>query len=204
MHTAGGRLDPQALTAALPRWAGVSVLADDGPSSPSPQAVAQVIEAGQQIGPVVLDLARWVSPMRQVAIQRCSLVVLLSACDVSAITAAHRVVGELGEVSVVMVARGTPLAAGRGARLIAVPLAGRLAARRRRDDSPLIAGALGRAGRRIADGVLDTVGVGPDRALAPDHGDAREASGGGAMSRAVLTGEASTAIIARPKRRVDS
>jgi secretion/DNA translocation related CpaE-like protein len=83
----GGDLDPAVLRACLPRWHQVSVLAVDHPLALDAEALVQLVAAAAPVGPVVLDLARWPSPIRTAALSNCDLVVLVTPAEVRAVAA---------------------------------------------------------------------------------------------------------------------
>ena len=154
----GGRLDPDALVHGLPQWASAAVLSAD--VTPAPQAVAGVLDVGANAGPVVVDLARCPSAMRDVAVQRCVLVVLICGADVRSVMGARAVRRGLDSprIGLVVVRSGRdPASAARVAELVEAPLIGAVSQLRRRDDSPLAVSALPRAMTRVARGVLDAV-----------------------------------------------
>jgi hypothetical protein len=158
LRVAGGRLDPQLLADALPRWGPVSFLAAD--VVPDAVAVTQVVGVARQLGPVVLDLCRFPTPHRAAGIYCCDLVVLVCGANVLAVNAARSVTSGLVHRSIGAVVRtrrgGTSperVAAFVGGALIgSAPAWSRPA-----EDKPLAAGALPRALRLLAGGVLDAL-----------------------------------------------
>lgn len=140
----GGYLDPTLLADGLPRWRGVAVLAADVPP-PTPAAVAQVIAAGAQLGPVVLDLPRAPSPIRAAALAQCGVCVLVAAAEIRAVVAASAVVRTLSGARVGVVMRRSRMAVAEALALLGVPLLGVLPS----VDRP------SRACARVANGVLD-------------------------------------------------
>jgi secretion/DNA translocation related CpaE-like protein len=154
----GGRLDPDVLIRGLPQWESAAVLSAD--VTPTPQAVEQVLDVGASAALVVVDLGRWASATREVALQRCVLTVLICRTDVRSVTGARAVRLGLGSspMGLVVVRSGRdPAPAARVAELVEAPLIGAVSHVRRRDDLPLGAAALPRAMTRVARGVLDAV-----------------------------------------------
>ena len=154
----GGHLEPDVLMRGLPQWASAAVLSAD--VTPSAQAVEQVLDVGANAGPVVVDLTRWASATRDVALQRCVLTVLTCGADVRSVMGARAVRLGLGSapIGVVVIRSGRdPAPAARVAELLDAPLIGAVSKVRRRDDAPLGATALPRAMTRIARGVLDAL-----------------------------------------------
>jgi secretion/DNA translocation related CpaE-like protein len=96
LHSDGGRIDPDELAAALPRWAGVSVLSCDRDEI-SPAAVGSVLEAAARLGTVVVDLGRCPTPAQQAAVACCRLVAVLARATVPGVAAVGQVVARLGE-----------------------------------------------------------------------------------------------------------
>ena len=124
----GGSLDPAVLRDCLPCWHRVSVLAVDDPSALDPDALVRIVAAAASAGPVVLDLARWVSPVRVAALDCCDLAVLVSPAEVRAVTAGAAIAGALDPSRAGLVVRGsaTSLPAGRIADLLGLPVLGEL------------------------------------------------------------------------------
>jgi secretion/DNA translocation related CpaE-like protein len=154
----GGRLDAAALLDGLPSWGRVAVLAAD--RDPPPTSVSQVLDVAARSGPVVVDLGRWGTPWRAVALDRCALVVLVCGADVRSVTGARSVRRGLGTVVtglVVVRAARAVAPASRVAELVDMPLIGAVPALPRSLDSPLAVTSLPRAMSRVARGVLDAV-----------------------------------------------
>lgn len=103
----GGGLDPAVLRDCLPRWHQVSVLAVDAPNALDPAALTQLVDAAALAGPVILDLARWPSPIRAAALSRCELTILLTPAEVRAVTASAAVAAELDPARTALVIRGS-------------------------------------------------------------------------------------------------
>jgi hypothetical protein len=146
----GGHLDPGVLAGGLPRWNEVvAVLAAD--VEPAPSAAAQVVEAAGQLGPVVLDLPRAPSPLRDTMLSHCELSVLVLAGEVRELAAARAVLRTLpaGVVLGAVVRRGA-LSPESSAELLGLPLVGALPPS---DRSP----GAGRAHGPVAAGVLDAM-----------------------------------------------
>jgi secretion/DNA translocation related CpaE-like protein len=140
----GGYLDPALLADGLPRWRDVAVLAADVPP-PGPAATAQVIAAAAGRGPLVLDLPRAPSPVRDAALAQCAVCVLVAAAEIRAIVAASAVLRTLAGVRVGVVLRRAGMAAAEALALLDVPLIGVLPSAERPS----------RASARVANGVLD-------------------------------------------------
>jgi hypothetical protein len=152
LRVAGGRLEPEALLAGLPRWGSVAVLAADVPVLDA-DAVLQVLEVAGSAGPVIVDLPRAACAERAAALLHCAMIVVLARSDVGGLVAAHAVVTGLPEVPVGLVARRGEVPAHDAARLVGCPLLGELppvgSARLDLDPS-----RLPRAASRVAAGVL--------------------------------------------------
>jgi hypothetical protein len=103
----GGSLDPAVLRDCLPSWHQVSVLAVDDPNTLDPAALGPLTDAAALMGPVVLDLARWPSPIRAAALGCCDLTVLVTPAEVRAVTASAAVVQGLDPARTVLVIRGS-------------------------------------------------------------------------------------------------
>lgn len=103
----GGGLDPAVLRDCLPRWHQVSVLAVDVPGAVDPAALTQLADAAALAGPVVLDLARWPSPIRSAALSRSELTVLITPAEVRAVTAGAAIAADLDPARTALVIRGT-------------------------------------------------------------------------------------------------
>jgi Mrp family chromosome partitioning ATPase len=144
MQLDGGYLDPVLLRDGLPRWQSVAVLAADaGPASPA--AVAQVVAAAAEIGPVVLDLPR--APSRVRAAVTCTFTVLLAEAQVRELAAARAVLASLGDGPTGVVLRRGAVPVDDAAARLGVPLLGVL--------PPLDRTGNPRAAARLAAGVLD-------------------------------------------------
>ena len=147
LRVAGGRLDPAALMSGLPYLGSCAVLAADGPAL-DVAAVEAVLDAAAAapVDAVVLDLPRAVGPVREAAVERCDLVVVLARGDVGGLVGAHLQVGLVGDVPAGVVVRRGRGRAGRR-RVLRRGAAARSAAAARRG------GAGGRsAGCRAASG----------------------------------------------------
>lgn len=141
----GGYLDPTLLAEGLPRWRGAAVLAAD--AAPPPAAVAQVAAAAAELGPVVLDLARTPSPLREAGLSCCELcVVVAAATDVRTLTAAAAVLRSLPDLPAGVVLRRGGFGVSEAVDLLGAPLLGVLPPVDRSGD---------RAARRIAAGLMD-------------------------------------------------
>ncbi|MDQ1722476.1 MAG: hypothetical protein QOI26_2210 [Pseudonocardiales bacterium] len=103
----GGSLDPAVLRDCLPSWHQVSVLAVDAPQALDPGPLIQITDAAALAGPVVLDLARWPSPVRAAALSCCDLAILVTPAEVRAVTASAAIVTGLDPVRSALVTRGS-------------------------------------------------------------------------------------------------
>lgn len=103
----GGRLDPAVLRDCLPSWHQVSVLAVDAPAALDPAALGPITAAAALAGPVVLDIARWPSPIRAAALSSCDLTILITPAEVRAVTAAAAIAADLKRGRTALVIRGS-------------------------------------------------------------------------------------------------
>jgi hypothetical protein len=156
LRLAGGRLDPAALLAGLPRWGPSSVLAADVPEI-DPEAVLQVVDVAAGVGPVVLDLPRVGGPERAAGLLRCDLVLVLVRNDVTGLVAAHAVLSALPELPVGAVVRRGAIPAGEVADRIGARLLGELPPGG--PGFPLDPARLPRAVQAVAAGVLAGLGA---------------------------------------------
>lgn len=142
----GGTLDPGLLDTGLPHWHGVRVLAAD--TAPVPAALEQVVEAAGGLGPVMLDVPRAPGELRDAALRRCALCIVVAVADVPALAAARAVLSSLPELPVGAVVRRGSVAVEDAAVLLGVPVLGTL---------PDLArtAAPCRASARVAAGLLD-------------------------------------------------
>jgi hypothetical protein len=161
LRVGGGRLDPALLSDGLPRWGPVAVLAAD--TEPTPAAAAQVLAAAATLGPVVVDLARSPSALRETAIRRCALVLLFAVADVRGLSAARAVAGGLAAAPTGLVVRRGSVSPAEAAGLTETPLAGAVAATAGLRERGLDVRRPPRALARVAAGVLDAVGSAPVR-----------------------------------------
>lgn len=149
LRVGGGYLDPTALATGLPRWRTVAVLAADEP--PDPDAVAQVASSAAELGPVVFDLPRVPSPVREAGLACCELcVVVAAASDVRTLVAARAVLRSLPDLPTGVVLRRGGFGAGEAADLLGAPLLGVL---------PPVDRPSERAAVRIAAGLVDGLAV---------------------------------------------
>ena len=156
----GGRLDPVVLANGLPHWRGVSVLAADGPI-PASSSVVEVLDAAALLGPVVVDIGRWLSDTHVAVAARCDLVIVIviadadadADADVGGLAGARAVVSALGEVPVGVVTRRGSVPGVEAGVLTGVPRLGELPAITCRRGSGR--GRLPRSSMRVAAGVLD-------------------------------------------------
>ncbi|HEX8094315.1 hypothetical protein [Jatrophihabitans sp.] len=167
----GGDLDPAVLRDCLPSWHQVSVLAVDDPNSLDPAALLQIMAAAALAGPVVLDLARWPSPIRTAALSCCDLTVLVTPAEVRAVTASAAIAQGLDPARTVLVIRGSApsLPAGRIGALLGLAVLGELphdAASRQ--PGGLDPRRLRRGTRQVAEAVLSrcAIAVRPERVVA--------------------------------------
>lgn len=124
----GGGLDPAVLRDCLPSWHQVSVLAVDAPQALDPAALSQIAAAAALAGPVVLDIARWPSPVRAAALSSCDLTILITPAEVRAVTAAAAIAADLHPERTALVVRGAAasLPAGRIGALLGLTVLGEL------------------------------------------------------------------------------
>lgn len=124
----GGGLDPAVLRDCLPSWHQVSVLAVDDPQALDPAALSQIVAAAALAGPVVLDIARWPSPIRAAALSSCDLTILITPAQVRAVTAAAAIAADLDPGRTALVIRGAAptLPADRIGALLGLTVLGRL------------------------------------------------------------------------------
>jgi hypothetical protein len=155
LRVGGGRLDPALLRDGLPRWGPVSVLAAD--TEPAAAAAAQVLDAAATLGPVVVDLARTPSALREAAVGRCALVLLFAVADVRGLSAARAVAGGLAGAPTGLVVRRGGVPAAEAARLTDTPLVAAVTAAAGLREPGLDARRPPRALARVAAGVLDAV-----------------------------------------------
>jgi secretion/DNA translocation related CpaE-like protein len=154
----GGSLDPTVLRDCLPSWHQVSVLAVDDPSTLDPVALGRISAAAALGGPVVLDLARWPSPIRAAALDCCDLSVLVTPAEVRAVTASAAIAADLDPARTVLVIRGSAasLPADRIAALLGLPVLGELPYDgASRQPGGLDPRRLRRGTRQVAEAVLD-------------------------------------------------
>jgi secretion/DNA translocation related CpaE-like protein len=153
----GGDLDPAVLRNCLPQWQGVSVLAVDEPGALQPAAVLQLVDAAALAGPVVLDLARWPSPVRTAALSRCDLTILVTPAEVRGVTAAAAIAADLDPAVTSVVVRGASrsLSADRIGTVLGLPVLGGLPYDpASRHPAGLDPRRIRRATRRVAEAVL--------------------------------------------------
>lgn len=103
----GGTLGPSVLRAGLPRWGEVSFLAADDAQPLDPDALGQVVDAAAPGATVVLDVARWPSPVRSAALAGCDRVVLVVPAEVRGLTASALIAAGLDPTCTAAVVRGT-------------------------------------------------------------------------------------------------
>lgn len=177
LHATGGRLDPDQLLDGLPRWRGVPFLACDGHLPPSPAAVRSVIRSGREIGPVVLDLGRSMSPARTAALELLPALVVVVPAEIRAVTAAAAMQAVLadegfaGAARLVVRSDGAVIGSGRIAEVLDLPLAGSLGndpGLRSARDRGVDPRRLRRGTRAIAGELLDWARETPDRTLLLD------------------------------------
>jgi len=124
----GGTLDPAVLRDCLPSWHQVRVLAVDDPASLEAAALVRIADAAALAAPMVLDLARWPSPIRAAALSCCDLTVLVTLPEVRAVTASAAIAQGLDPTRTVLVIRGSApsLPAGRIGELLGLAVLGEL------------------------------------------------------------------------------
>jgi secretion/DNA translocation related CpaE-like protein len=120
----GGRLDPAALRDCLPRWHQVSFLAVDNPGALEAGDLDRIVTAAALVGPVVLDLARWPSPVRGVALARCDQTILVAPAEVRGVSASAAVAAGLDLATTSVAVRGSSrnLPAERIGELLGLPV----------------------------------------------------------------------------------
>ncbi|HEY0165723.1 MAG TPA: septum site-determining protein Ssd [Jatrophihabitans sp.] len=158
----GGRLDPAVLRDCLPSWHQVSVLAVDAPAALDPAALGPITAAAAVAGPVVLDIARWPSPIRAAALSCCDLTILITPAQVRAVTAAAAIAADLERERTALVIRGSAptLPAGRIGELLGLPVLGELGHdRASRQPGGLNPRRIRRSARRVAEAVLSQAAV---------------------------------------------
>lgn len=96
----GGILDPFALRERLPACSGVGVLAYDVGADPSERDVEQVLVAARQLGPVVLDVPRWLPTVSRSALRQADVAVVLVPGDVRAVVAGAGLLRSLATLGV--------------------------------------------------------------------------------------------------------
>jgi MinD-like ATPase involved in chromosome partitioning or flagellar assembly len=148
LRLSGGHLDPALLADGLPRWDGVAVLAADA-DAPTAIAAQQVVDTAAQLGPVVVDLPRAPSLLRDSVVEQCALCVVVTEGEVRGIASARAVLRSMpsGVVVGAVVRRGM-LSADEVAGLLGVAVLGVLPALERSPSRP-------RSMARVASGVLD-------------------------------------------------
>lgn len=122
----GGTLDPAVLRDCLPSWHQVAVLAVDDPQALDPEALLQLVAAAAPAGPVILDLARWPSPVRTAALGSCDLAVLVTPAEVRAVAAGAAIAEALDRPRSGLVVRGptSDLPPARIGALLGLPVLG--------------------------------------------------------------------------------
>lgn len=161
----GGELDQAVLRSCLPEWQGVSVLAVDDPGALEPGAVGQIADAAALGGPVVLDLARWPSPVRAVALSRCDLTVLVTPAEVRGVTASVAIAADLDPAVTFLAVRGASrsLSADRIGTVLGLAVLGELPYDpASRHPAGLDPHRLRRGTRRVAEAVLKQVELDTD------------------------------------------
>lgn len=156
LRVGGGHLEPALLFDGLPRWGSVPVLAADTAPG-SPLAVEQVLDAAAALGPVVVDLGRCPSALRDAAAQRCSLVVLFALGEVRGLIAARAMAASLPDVPIGLVLRRGSVPAHEAAALTDLPLIGMAPSLAALGDRVLDVRRPPRALARMAAGVFDGV-----------------------------------------------
>lgn len=155
VEVAGGPIDPQRLRDGLPRWGAIPVLAADRAAEPG--AIDPVLDAARALAPVVLDLGRAPTTARAVAIQRCTLIVLVVAADLPGVAAARAALASFVPVPVALVVRRGHLPPDEAAELVEAPLAGVLPPVKYRAGAPLDAANLPSSLVHVAAGIADGI-----------------------------------------------
>lgn len=142
----GGVLDPALLRDGLPRWGPVPVLAADVAVNPHAR---EVVSAASRAGPVVVDLPRVPSVIRDDAAALCSLIVAVVGRDVRSLVAAQSMLTSLPAVPVGLVLTGGVVPVAQVGRYVSGPVLGVL--RRPPGLSPR---GPSRAATRLATGIV--------------------------------------------------
>ncbi len=119
----------------------------------------QVLDAAATLGPVVIDLGRAPSPLRETAVRRCALVLLFAAADVRGLSAARAVAAGLAGAPAALVLRRGDVSPAEAAGLTGLPLVAAVAAAAGVRERGLDVRRPPRALARVAAGVLDAVGA---------------------------------------------
>lgn len=165
----GGTLDPSVLRAGLPRWGDVSFLAADDAQPLDPDVLGHVLDAAASAGTVVLDVARWPSPVRGAALARCDRTILVVPAEVRGLTASGLIVTGLDPTCTAAVVRGSSrdLPAERIGQLLGLPVLADLPYDpASRFPTGLDLRRVRKQTRRAASAVLDWCGVGHPSLLA--------------------------------------
>jgi hypothetical protein len=155
LRLGGGRLEPDELARALPRWGAVSFVAAD--VLPTPAVLSQTVAVANELGPVVLDVPRW-SPTSMLG--DCDLVIVVAGSRVHQVTAARALAVELSRRRALVAVRAggatSPTLAG---ELIGLPFIGTLPSRLRRirADLPLTLAAASRGLVATVLGIVDAL-----------------------------------------------
>ncbi|MCW2604290.1 MAG: helicase/secretion neighborhood CpaE-like protein [Pseudonocardiales bacterium] len=91
----GGVLEPESLRRRLPAVAGVGVLACDYGADPSERDAQQVLVAARRLGPVVLDVPRWLPAAARSVLPRADATVVMVPCEVRAVVVAAALIPRL-------------------------------------------------------------------------------------------------------------
>jgi MinD-like ATPase involved in chromosome partitioning or flagellar assembly len=147
----GGHLDPELLEGGLPRWEGVRVLAAD--TAPTASDLVQVIDAANQVGPVIVDLPRVPGELRDAALAECLLAVVVTSSSVAPLAAARRTVATLPDLPVGIVLRRGAVSRADAAEILGAPVLAVLPeSGRPRAGVPT---SWIRTGRAVLDGILE-------------------------------------------------
>lgn len=153
LHVAGGALDPVDLARGLPRWRGVSVLAADGAAQPS-AAVHAVLDAGQSLGPVVVDAARCLCADSAAVLRRCDIALIVAEAEPRGVAAVSALARRLDGVALGLVVRRGSMPRAEVQALTQITVLGMLAPLGRRPGVRIPRGLL-----RVAAGIAAGTGL---------------------------------------------
>jgi hypothetical protein len=154
LRLGGGRLEPDELARALPRWGAVSFVAAD--VLPTPAVLSQTVAVANELGPVVLDVPRW---SQKSMLTDCDLVIVVAGSRVHQVTAARALAVELPRRPALVAVRAGGTSPTLAGELIGLPFIGTLPARLRRirADLPLTVEAASRGLVATVLGIVDVL-----------------------------------------------